>query len=228
MAPPKNTNSTKSAAAAAVAAPPVVVASTEEVAASTTPDVVVATATATATVPATANAVADRVASATERTLAAIASLKDVSTVLKDVLSVLKTLQRDVAALQKETGKRGRRGAAAAAAAAAAAEGGAPVVARKPSGFAKPAPLTAELCAFLGVPDNTLMARTDVTRLITKYVKDNKLHNEADKRKIQPDGKLLKLLALKEEDKLTYFNLQSHLKPHFVKIVVVPAAAVAV
>ena len=226
MAPPKNTNSTKSAAAAAVAAPPVVVASTEEVAASTTPDVVVAT--ATATVPATANAVADRVASATERTLAAIASLKDVSTVLKDVLSVLKTLQRDVAALQKETGKRGRRGAAAAAAAAAAAEGGAPVVARKPSGFAKPAPLTAELCAFLGVPDNTLMARTDVTRLITKYVKDNKLHNEADKRKIQPDGKLLKLLALKEEDKLTYFNLQSHLKPHFVKIVVVPAAAVAV
>jgi chromatin remodeling complex protein RSC6 len=171
------------------------------------------------------NAVADRVISAIERTQNAINAIKDLSALFKEQMVVLKVLQRDVATLQKENGRRGRGGhkAAAAAAAAAAAEGGAPLVPRKPSGFAKPAQLTGELCAFLGVPDNTLMARTDVTRLITKYVKDNKLHNEADKRTIQPDGKLLKLLAIKEEDKLTYFNLQSHIKHHFIKDV--PAAA---
>ena len=143
---------------------------------------------------------------------------KTFAAAFKDMAATIKAIKRDVAALQKE--KRGRKSAGAASATTA---GGAP---RKPSGFAKPALLTSDLCDFLGVPAQTLMARTDVTRLITKYVKDNKLHNEADRRTIQPDGKLLKLLALKAEDKLTYFNLQSHIKHHFIKdvpAVVAPA-----
>lgn len=192
---------------------------------STTPEIVaepavVDPAAPVAPAPAT-NAVAERVNSAIERVVNALESTKSIAVLLREQLATLKVLQRDVATLQKENGKRGR-GNKANAAAAAAADGAPP---RKPSGFAKPAQLTGELCEFLGVPANTLMARTDVTRLITKYVKDNKLHNEADKRTIQPDGKLLKLLAIKAEDKLTYFNLQSHIKHHFIKDV--PAVAPA-
>lgn len=192
---------------------------------STTPEIVaepavVDPAAPVAPAPAT-NAVAERVNSAIERVVNALESTKSIAVLLREQLATLKVLQRDVATLQKENGKRGR-GNKANASAAAAADGAPP---RKPSGFAKPAQLTGELCEFLGVPANTLMARTDVTRLITKYVKDNKLHNEADKRTIQPDGKLLKLLAIKAEDKLTYFNLQSHIKHHFIKDV--PAVAPA-
>jgi chromatin remodeling complex protein RSC6 len=223
MAPKKNTNSQTPAEAAvaatnASAAAPAVDANNSSGTPATSP---------TTAGGAPANAVAERVNGAIERVNNAIEVIKGLNVLLKEQLGALKVLQRDVATLQKENGKRrgGKSSASNGGGNASGTEGGAP---RKPSGFAKPAQLTGELCEFLGVPANTLMARTDVTRLITKYVKDNKLHNEADKRTIQPDGKLLKLLAIKEEDKLTYFNLQSHIKHHFIKDVPAVATAPAV
>ena len=138
----------------------------------------------------------------------------------KDVAAKLKAAQKDVAKLQKAkdaaVAKRGKRGAAAKAA-----EGGAP---RRPSGFAKPAQLSAQLCEFLGVAADTKLARTDVTRQITKYIKDNQLYGQDDKRTIQPDAKLQALLSVPADKKLTYFNLQAFIKHHFVKEEAAPAA----
>lgn len=85
---------------------------------------------------------------------------------------------------------------------------------RSPSGFAKPTKLSDELCDFLKVPHGTEMARTDVTRLLNGYIKDLKLQDEKDKRRILPNDELQKILAPGE---VTYFNLQSKLKHHFVK-----------
>lgn len=82
----------------------------------------------------------------------------------------------------------------------------------KPSGFAKPTPITKELASFLGVDQGTEMARTEVTRRVDKYIKDHNLQNKEDKRVIVPDKTLRKLLKLSKDDKLTYFNLQSHMK----------------
>lgn len=88
---------------------------------------------------------------------------------------------------------------------------------RAPSGFVKPAQISKELATFLGVPPDTMMARTDVTKLITKYVKTHSLQAADNGRKILPDDKLNKLLKVEKGDEVTYFNLQKYMKPHFIK-----------
>lgn len=88
---------------------------------------------------------------------------------------------------------------------------------RAPSGFVKPSGISKELAKFLGVTEDTMIARTDVTKLITSYVKDHNLQDPSNGRKINPDTKLSNLLGVKSSDEVTYFNLQKYMKPHFVK-----------
>lgn len=88
---------------------------------------------------------------------------------------------------------------------------------RAPSGFVKPAQISKELATFLGVPPDTMMARTDVTKLITAYVKEHSLQAQDNGRKILPDDKLNKLLKVEKGGEVTYFNLQKYMKPHFIK-----------
>lgn len=88
---------------------------------------------------------------------------------------------------------------------------------RKPSGFTKPTLISNELAAFLKVPKGTQMARTEVTKEINKYVVAHKLKDKENGRKIHADKALSKLLNLKKDDELTYFNLQSYMKGHFAK-----------
>jgi len=88
---------------------------------------------------------------------------------------------------------------------------------RAPSGFAKPALISDELCSFLGKSPGTEMARTEVTKYLTSYIKENELQDQANKRKILPDAKLKKLLNLQPADEVTYFNLQKYMKVHFPK-----------
>lgn len=88
---------------------------------------------------------------------------------------------------------------------------------RAPSGFVKPTKISLELANFLGKPKGTEMARTEVTREINKYIRANKLQDKDNGRIIIADTKLRKLLKLKVEDELTYFNLQRYMSPHFAK-----------
>jgi upstream activation factor subunit UAF30 len=90
---------------------------------------------------------------------------------------------------------------------------------RAPSGFVKPTLISDALAEFLTKPKGTLIARTEVTREINAYIRANKLQDPANGRKINPDTKLKKLLALKATDELTYFNLQRYMSPHFAKSV---------
>ena len=90
---------------------------------------------------------------------------------------------------------------------------------RSPSGFAKPSKISAELCVFLGKNPGTEMSRTEVTKLITTYIKEKSLQNPVNKRFIIPDRKLGKLLCLKKSDVLNYFNLQKYMKIHFPKTI---------
>ena len=89
--------------------------------------------------------------------------------------------------------------------------------ARAPSGFVKPTAISKDLAKFLGVDSDTKMARTDVTKLITAYVKEHKLQAPENGRKILPDKKLMALLGSDPKDEVTYFNLQSYMKSHFIK-----------
>ena len=88
---------------------------------------------------------------------------------------------------------------------------------RKPSGFTKPSKISDELATFLGKEKGVEMARTDVTREITAYIRGHNLQDKENGRKINPDSKLASLLKLKKTDELTYFNLQRYMSPHFPK-----------
>jgi len=98
---------------------------------------------------------------------------------------------------------------------------------RAPSGFVKPTLISNELAGFLGKPEGTEMARTQVTREINAYIREHKLQDKDNGRKIIADKKLTSLLKLKKDDLLTYFNLQKYMSPHFAKASDKIAAATA-
>ena len=84
------------------------------------------------------------------------------------------------------------------------------------SGFAKPGPVSDELRKFLGLSKDELISRTQVTRKFTDYCKEHNLQNGPDKRVINPDKTVMKLLRLdKHSEPLTFFNLQKYMKVHY-------------
>ena len=84
------------------------------------------------------------------------------------------------------------------------------------SGFAKPGPVSDELRKFLGLSKDELISRTQVTRKFTDYCKEHNLQNGPDKRVINPDKTVMKLLRLdKNSEPLTFFNLQKYMKVHY-------------
>ena len=88
---------------------------------------------------------------------------------------------------------------------------------RQPSGFALPNKISDKLCDFMNEPYGATMARTEVTQYIIQYIKNKKLQYKTNGRKINPDNALKTLLNMKQNDDLTYFNLQKYMNQHFVK-----------
>ena len=100
---------------------------------------------------------------------------------------------------------------------------------RAPSGFAKPTTITNTLCDFLGVEHGTKMARTEVTKKVTAYIKEANLQVQTNKRQFVPDKKLGSILGPLDgvkkdkngktdvEKGYTYFNLQKYLSAQFPK-----------
>lgn len=88
---------------------------------------------------------------------------------------------------------------------------------RANNAFLKLRPLTDELCSFMGLPSKSQKSQTDVTKFISGYVKAHNCFDPSFKRRILPDAKLGKLLRVKDGQEVTYLNLQSFLKVHFVK-----------
>jgi len=88
---------------------------------------------------------------------------------------------------------------------------------RKPSGFAEAAPISKDLCEFLGKDYGTTIARTEVTKFVCNYIRQNSLTNDENKRVIKPDNKLKNLLGTDDDTVVTYFNLQRFMNRHFIK-----------
>lgn len=115
-----------------------------------------------------------------------------------------KQLLKDIKVLQKSKGKKNKSTSGN----------------RKPSGFTCPTLISNELAAFLGKPDGVEMARTEVSKELTKYINDNRLKDPANGRNILPDDKLVTLLKIGKDDKLNIFNIHRFMKPHFTKAAV--------
>jgi chromatin remodeling complex protein RSC6 len=88
---------------------------------------------------------------------------------------------------------------------------------RSKNAFLKLRPLSDELCAFMGLPSKSQKSQTDVTKFISVYVKAHSCFDPTFKRRILPDAKLAKLLRVTDKNEVTYLNLQSFLKVHFLK-----------
>lgn len=170
-----------------------------------------------------------------ERIAALTEQLQSIAASVKEALASLKIAQKQSNAAEGTIAaalaagvvgkkKRGRRARAQQEAGSSEEDASKP---KKPSGFAKPTLLSPELSAFMGLPAGAnKVPRTDVTRAITRYIKEKGLADTVDKRIILPDAKLASILSPVEEGKkLTYFNLQAYIKHHFIKESAAPAAA---
>ena len=81
----------------------------------------------------------------------------------------------------------------------------------------RPKKISDELAEFLGKPIGTEMLRTDVSRIINSYIRNNKLQDPQNGCVINHDAKLRALLKLGENDELTYFNINKYMKHHFIR-----------
>jgi upstream activation factor subunit UAF30 len=122
-----------------------------------------------------------------------------ISLIQQNVKQLEKTIKKHVKGLKKEVIKTKNKNT------------------RQPSGFAKPSKVTKELCSFMNKTEGSEIARTEVTRALVSYIKENKLENANNSKIISPDDKLKTLLGLDDTQELTYFNIQKYMNKHFVK-----------
>jgi chromatin remodeling complex protein RSC6 len=132
-----------------------------------------------------------------------VVQFQDIQLAMKTLHSNLKVLQKEVLRERKELKKRDSKHKKKS------------DKKRNPSGFAKPSSITSELATFLGIDSSLQLARTDVTSKVIAYVKEHNLQNPENKRQIVPDEKLRDLLQAPTEEVITFFNLQTYLKKHF-------------
>lgn len=190
----KTSKKTASKKATPVPTPTVVVAAT-------TPAITSATTTATTTAtPATKEVATPTLSDQFTALLAQLSAFRSqLTSVTAQVRALNKRSDRELKQAQKAGRKKRKTGN------------------RAPSGFVKPTKISMELATFLGKEKGTEMARTEVTREINTYIRAHKLQDPKNGRRILADAKLRKLLKLKKEDELTYFNLQRYMSPHFAK-----------
>jgi SWIB/MDM2 domain len=69
-----------------------------------------------------------------------------------------------------------------------------------------------EFCEIYG-PLPREISVVDITSLVCRYIKENHLQSQEDKRLLTPDEKLARLLGTEEQ--INFFMLQRYLRPHY-------------
>ena len=87
----------------------------------------------------------------------------------------------------------------------------------KTNGFNREVKVDEELRTFLGLEEGQLISRSQVTKRINVYVKENGLKHPDNGRVIVLDDKLRALLKPPEDVQVTFLNLQKYISPHYVK-----------
>lgn len=85
------------------------------------------------------------------------------------------------------------------------------------NGFNRKQDVTPKLREFIGLPAGELVSRSEVTKVVNKYITDNGLKHPDNGRQIILDDKLRDLLSPPADVQVTYLNLQKYLSPHYVK-----------
>ena len=132
-----------------------------------------------------------------ENVMSDMDELKNLLKILKlKIVAMNKQMSKKINALEKKLQKKNKKR-------------------KNPSGFAKPSKISTELCSFMNKPAGTKVARTEVTRYLINYIKENKLQEDDNRRSICPDERLRNLLDVKKN--ITFFLIQSLMNKHFIK-----------
>lgn len=85
---------------------------------------------------------------------------------------------------------------------------------KRASGLTIPVRLSDTMCDFMGLEHGSKESRVGITRKVNSYIKKHSLQDAEDKRVINPDATLSKLVG---SEPFHFFQLQSLLKHHYVK-----------
>ena len=85
------------------------------------------------------------------------------------------------------------------------------------NGFNRALEISPKLREFLGTDEGQMVSRSEVTRRVNQYIKDNNLKHPDNGRIIILDDKLTDLLAPPEGVQVTFLNMQKYISPHYVK-----------
>ena len=88
----------------------------------------------------------------------------------------------------------------------------------KITGFDITEKITPELAVFMKIPAEQKATRNSVIQYITEYIRQNKLQDMSERKKINLNAELSSLFRLtidKDQTQLTYFNLQKHINALF-------------
>tara|TARA_R110000803_G_scaffold91551_4_gene159029 strand:- start:731 stop:1207 length:477 start_codon:yes stop_codon:yes gene_type:complete len=93
------------------------------------------------------------------------------------------------------------------------------------NGFNRKQDVSSKLRGFLDLPDDELISRSEVTKRINTYVKEQGLKHPDNGRVIIMDDKLTKLLEPPADTQVTFLNIQKFLSPHYIKVEAVAEGA---
>ena len=86
------------------------------------------------------------------------------------------------------------------------------------NGFNRKMEVSDKLRTFLSLGDGETVSRSDVTRRINKYIKENGLKHPDNGRVIVMDNNLTDLLTPPEGEQVTFLNIQKFISPHYLKV----------
>lgn len=88
----------------------------------------------------------------------------------------------------------------------------------KKSGLEIPVLLHDVMCDFMGIDHGSKAPRTEAKAYIRRYIRENKLQDPDNGRRIIPDKKLKSILhGWKDGDDLTYWSMETYIKQNFMK-----------
>ena len=139
-------------------------------------------------------------------------TLTKFKTYVSEIQQQMRMLEKSIKTIKKEAGKgeAGHKGEAIG------------KVMRQPKiiGFDIPEKITPELCAFMKLSPESTATRNAVTFYITEYIRQHKLQDMTDRKRIGLNEELATLFKLTEskltESKLTYYNLHKHISAHII------------
>ena len=92
---------------------------------------------------------------------------------------------------------------------------------KKPTGFTKSEPIPDGLAKLIGVENGTVMPRTQVTKKVYSYIRENELYLKKNKRVLRANKEILEVfnlpesvnISVKEHDPngFNFFNIQTHI-----------------